>query len=291
MKKPVFTGACTALVTPFSNGKVDYSMLRKLLHRQMAAGIHAVVLCGTTGEAPTLTDEEKLTIFQQAKEFTGDDCTIIAGTGSNSTQHALTLSRAAEEVGADALLVVSPYYNKATAEGLLAHYTAVAGAVHIPVIAYNVPGRTGVDIPVEVYAQLAEIPNIAGVKEASSDITKINRIRSVCPGDFSVWSGNDSMIVPVMALGGHGVISVLSNLLPVETQAMAQAALDGDFDTAAALQIQLTPLIDLLFSEPNPIPVKAAMELLGLDCGSCRMPLTPLSSANLNKLKQVLSLQ
>lgn len=291
MKKPVFTGACTALVTPFSNGKVDYSMLRKLLHRQMAAGIHAVVLCGTTGEAPTLTDEEKLTIFQQAKEFTGDDCTIIAGTGSNSTQHALTLSRAAEEVGADALLVVSPYYNKATAEGLLAHYTAVAGAVHIPVIAYNVPGRTGVDIPVEVYAQLAEIPNLAGVKEASSDITKINRIRSVCPGDFSVWSGNDSMIVPVMALGGQGVISVLSNLLPVETQAMAQAALDGDFDTAAALQIQLTPLIDLLFSEPNPIPVKAAMELLGLDCGSCRMPLTPLSSGNLKKLKQVLSLQ
>ena len=291
MKKPVFTGACTALVTPFSNGKVDYSMLRKLLHRQMAAGIHAVVLCGTTGEAPTLTDEEKLTIFQQAKEFTGDDCTIIAGTGSNSTQHALTLSRAAEEVGADAHLVVSPYYNKATAEGLLAHYTAVAGAVHIPVIAYNVPGRTGVDIPVEVYAQLAEIPNIAGVKEASSDITKINRIRSVCPGDFSVWSGNDSMIVPVMALGGQGVISVLSNLLPVETQAMAQAALDGDFDTAAALQIQLTPLIDLLFSEPNPIPVKAAMELLGLDCGSCRMPLTPLSSGNLKKLKQVLSLQ
>ena len=291
MKKPVFTGACTALVTPFSNGKVDYSMLRKLLHRQMAAGIHAVVLCGTTGEAPTLTDEEKLTIFQQAKEFTGDDCTIIAGTGSNSTQHALTLSRAAEEVGADALLVVSPYYNKATAEGLLAHYTAVAGAVHIPVIAYNVPGRTGVDIPVEVYAQLAEIPNLAGVKEASSDITKINRIRSVCPGDFSVWSGNDSMIVPVMALGGQGVISVLSNLLPVETQAMAQAALDGDFDTAAALQIQLTPLIDLLFSEPNPIPVKAAMELLGLDCGSCRLPLTPLSSQNLQKLKQALSLQ
>ena len=291
MKKPVFTGACTALVTPFSNGKVDYSMLRKLLHRQMAAGIHAVVLCGTTGEAPTLTDEEKLTIFQQAKEFTGDDCTIIAGTGSNSTQHALTLSRAAEEVGADALLVVSPYYNKATAEGLLAHYTAVAGAVHIPVIAYNVPGRTGVDIPVEVYAQLAEIPNIAGVKEASSDITKINRIRAECPGDFSVWSGNDSMIVPVMALGGQGVISVLSNLLPVEIQAMAQAALDGDFDTASALQIQLTPLIDLLFSEPNPIPVKAAMELLGLDCGSCRMPLTPLSSGNLKKIKQVLSLQ
>ena len=291
MKKTVFTGACTALVTPFSNGKVDYSMLRKLLHRQMAAGIHAVVLCGTTGEAPTLTDEEKLTIFQQAKEFTGDDCTIIAGTGSNNTQHALTLSRAAEEVGADALLVVSPYYNKATAEGLLAHYGAIAGAVHIPVIAYNVPGRTGVDIPVEVYAQLAEIPNMAGVKEASSDITKTNRIRAVCPGDFSVWSGNDSMIVPVMALGGQGVISVLSNLLPVETQAMAQAALDGDFDTAAALQIQLTPLIDLLFSEPNPIPVKAAMELLGLDCGSCRLPLTPLSSDKLQKLRQVLSLQ
>lgn len=289
MKKPLFTGACTALVTPFLNGKVNYPMLEQLLKRQIDAGIEAVVICGTTGESATLADSEKLEMFRRAKEYVGDGCRIIAGTGSNSTEHSIALSCAAESMGVDALLVVSPYYNKATPEGLLAHYSAIAGAVHIPVIAYNVPSRTGVDIPVSVYKQLSMIPNMAGVKEASTDITKIAKIKAACPSDFAVWSGNDDQAVAVMSLGGKGVISVLSNVVPVETQAMAQAALDGDFDTAAALQLELLPLIELLFCEVNPIPVKAAMKLIGYDCGDCRLPLTPMSQENLEKMKKILS--
>lgn len=285
MKKPFFTGACTALVTPFLDGNVNYPMLEQLLKRQIDAGIPAVVICGTTGESPTLSDCEKLEMFRRAKKYTADRCLIIAGTGSNSTEHAVSLSKAAENVGADALLVVSPYYNKATPEGLVTHYSAIAGAVHIPVIIYNVPSRTGVDIPVNVYQCLAQIPNIAGVKEASSDITKIAKIKAVCPSDFAVWSGNDDQAAAVMALGGAGVISVLSNVLPVETQALAQAALAGDFDTAADLQIRMLPLIELLFCEVNPIPVKAAMKLIGYDCGECRLPLSELSLENKKRLK------
>ena len=289
MRKPLFTGACTALVTPFENGKVNYSMLETLLSRQIDAGIEAVVVCGTTGESPTLSDTEKLELFRRAKQYTGDACLIIAGAGSNSTEHAVALSQAAEDTGVDGLLVVSPYYNKATPSGLVEHYSAIAGAVHIPIILYNVPGRTGVDIPVNVYQQLSRIPKIAGVKEASADITKIARIKSACPADFAVWSGNDDQIVPVMSLGGLGVISVLSNVEPVKTQAMAKAALDGDFDTAAALQIQLLPLIELLFCEVNPIPVKAAMKLMGFDCGDCRLPLTRLTDLNFKRLTEYLT--
>ena len=289
MRKPLFTGACTALVTPFENGKVNFSMLETLLSRQIDAGIEAVVICGTTGESPTLSDTEKLELFRRAKTYVGDSCTILAGTGSNSTEHAVALSQAAEDTGVDGLLVVSPYYNKATPSGLVEHYSAIAGAVHIPIILYNVPGRTGVDIPVSIYQQLSRIPKIAGVKEASSDITKIARIKSACPADFAVWSGNDDQIVPVMSLGGMGVISVLSNVEPVKTQAMAKAALDGDFDTAAALQIQLLPLIELLFCEVNPIPVKAAMKLMGFDCGECRLPLTRLTDVNFKRLAEYLA--
>lgn len=288
MKKRIFTGVCTALVTPFLDGNVNYPMAEQLLQRQIEAGVRAVVLAGTTGESPTLTDEEKRTLFKRCKAFAGDACTVIAGTGSNSTAHAVELSKAAEDAGADALLVVSPYYNKATSEGLVAHYLAIAESVSIPIIVYNVPGRTGVDIPVAVYRQLAGIPNIAGVKEAATDITKIARIRSVCPPDFTVWSGNDDQTVPVMALGGQGVISVLSNICPVETLAMTHAALDGDFDTAAALQIELLPLIDLLFCEVNPIPVKAAMACIGYDCGGCRLPLTRLTAENMQRLRKYL---
>lgn len=289
MKQTLFTGACTALVTPFLNGSINYPMLEQLLRRQMDAGIRAVVICGTTGESPTLSDEEKLEIFRRAKQYTGDHCLIIAGTGSNCTEHAVRLSKAAEGVGADGLLVVSPYYNKATSDGLIAHYSAIAAAVHIPIILYNVPSRTGVDIPVSVYKSLSLLPNIAGVKEASTDIAKIAKIRSVCPPGFTIWSGNDDQAAAVMALGCAGVISVLSNVAPVETQAMAQAALAGDFDTAAALQLRLLPLIELLFSEVNPIPVKAAMKLIGYDCGECRLPLTPASKETLDRLKSLLT--
>lgn len=288
MKNVLFTGACTALVTPFLGGEVNYPMMEQLLRRQMEAGIRAVVICGTTGESPTLTDSEKLELFRRAKHYTGDRCVIIAGTGSNNTEHTVSLSKAAEAAGADALLVVTPYYNKATPDGLATHYSAVAAAVHIPVIVYNVPSRTGVDIPVSVYQCLARIPNIAGVKEASTDISKIAKIRSACPEDFAVWSGNDDQAAAVISLGGSGVISVLSNVLPVETQALAQAALDGDFDTAADLQIRLLPLIEALFAEVNPIPVKAAMKLTGFDCGSCRLPLTAASADTVKKLKKLL---
>ena len=288
MKNPLFTGVCTALVTPFLDNKVNYPMVDMLLRRQIDAGISAVVVAGTTGEAPTLSDDEKLELIRRAKDFAGDACAIIAGTGSNSTEHAIALSRDAEDAGADGLLVVSPYYNKATPDGLVAHYTAIAHSVSIPIILYNVPSRTGVDIPVSVYRRLSAIPNIVGVKEAASDITKITRIRRECPKDFYVWSGNDEQIVPAMALGAKGVVSVLSNLCPVETRLMAGAALDGDFDTAAALQVELMGLIDLLFCEVNPIPIKEAMGLIGYDCGHCRLPLTSLTRENRKKLMEYL---
>lgn len=289
MRKPLFTGACTALVTPFINGKINFPMMEQLLKRQIDAGVKAVVIAGTTGESPTLSDEEKITLFCKCKEYVGDRCLMIAGTGSNSTAHSVELSIAAEEAGADALLVVSPYYNKATPEGIIMHYLSICHAVSIPVIVYNVPSRTGLDIPVSVYQRLARIPNIAGVKEASSDITKIAKIRNACESDFPIWSGNDDQIVPVMSLGGKGVISVLSNVLPEETIAMCNAAMDGDFDTAADLQCRFLPLINALFSEVNPIPVKAAMKELGFDCGDCRLPLCSMSKDNLASLKHHLN--
>lgn len=285
MNKTLFSGVCTALVTPFLDGKVNYPMAEQLLRRQMDAGVRAIVLSGTTGEAPTLSDSEKLELFRRCKAYVGDNCLIIAGTGCNSTEHAVELSRAAEETGVDALLVVSPYYNKATPEGLFAHYLSIAHAVHIPVIAYNVPSRTGVDIPVSVYKRLSYVPNIIGVKEAGADITKVTKIKKECGHDFTVWTGNDDLIVPSVSLGGQGVISVLSNVCPGETVAMVNAALAGDFDTAAALQCELQSLIELLFCEVNPIPVKAAMKCIGYDCGGCRLPLTGLTKENQKRLE------
>jgi len=288
LKSPIFNGVCTALVTPFWAGKVNYPLVEQLLKRQIEAGVPAVVLSGTTGEAPTLTDEEKLTLFAKCKACAKDNCAIIAGTGSNSTAHTVALSCAAQEVGADALLVVSPYYNKATPEGLIAHYLSVANAVSIPVIVYNVPSRTGVDIPVAVYKHLSVHPNIVGVKEASPDITKITAIRYACGDDFTIWTGNDDQIVPCTALGGNGVISVLSNVLPTETLQMTNSALRGDMQTASALQCRLYPLIKALFSEVNPIPVKAALEILGYDCGGLRLPLCDISRENREILQMLL---
>ena len=288
MKHPFFSGVCTALVTPFLKDTVNYPMLEQLLRRQYDAGIRALVICGTTGESATLTDEEKLTMFRYAKKSGPEDLRIIAGTGSNSTAHAIALSQAAQDAGADGLLVVSPYYNKATPEGLYLHYAAIASSVQIPVILYNVPSRTGVDIPVEVYRRLSKIPNIAGVKEASSDIRKIARIRSQCPDHFTIWCGNDDLAVAAMALGAKGLISVVSNIEPEITGSMIGAALDGDFDTATALQLSLLPLIDALFQEVNPIPVKATMAMIGYDCGGCRMPLCGPSEDTVALLKDLL---
>ena len=273
MKMPLFSGVCTAIITPFLGNQVNFPLLERLLQRQIDAGIPAVVLCGTTGESPTLTDQEKIEIFRRGKAYAGDRIKIICGTGSNDTQHAIHLSIAAQEAGADGLLLVSPYYNKGNLDGQLAHYIAIAQSVKIPIILYNVPSRTGVDLSVALYQQLSQITNIAGVKEASTDIVKTARIRNACGPDFHVWSGNDEMAVASMALGAQGVISVLSNVLPFETQSMAKAALGGDFDTAADLQCRMLPLIDALFRETNPIPVKTALKILGYDCGACRLPL------------------
>ena len=284
MNQSIFSGVCTALVTPFLNGQINFPMLDKLLRRQIDAGVKTVVVAGTTGEASTLTENERIELFAKSKMYAGENCAIIAGTGCNCTQRAIETAIAAQNAGVDGLLIVTPYYNKATPDGLFAHYDAIAEAVTIPIILYNVPSRTGVDIPISVYQRLAQIPNIIGTKEATTDITKITKILAACP-DFAVWSGNDDMIVPNIALGGCGVISVLSNLLPEETVRMTNCALNGDFKTAAAMQRQFQPLIELLFCEVNPIPIKAAMQLCGYDCGSCRLPLTEFTNENKRHLE------
>ncbi len=285
MNEQLFSGVCTALVTPFIDGKINYPMAEMLLKRQIDAGVRTIVLAGTTGEAPTLSDPEKIELFHRCKSYVGDSCMIIAGTGTNSTARTVELSVAAEQAGVDGLLVVSPYYNKSTTDGLYAHYRSIANAVSLPIIVYNVPGRTGMDIPVSVYARLSAIPNLVGVKEASNDITKITKTRCACSNRFTIWTGNDDLIVPAISLGARGVISVLSNICPAETADMVQAALNGDFDTASSLQCQLQPLVELLFCEVNPIPVKAAMQYIGYDCGNCRLPLSCLSKENQNRLR------
>lgn len=289
MNAPLFSGTCTALVTPFLNGQVNYPLMERLLQRQIDAHIRCVVICGTTGEAATLTDNEKLELIRRTKEYAGDSLTVIAGTGSNSTEHAVWLSMEAEKRGADAVLVVSPYYNKATEEGLFAHFAAIADAVRIPVTLYNVPSRTGMDISVDACRRLSRIGNIVGIKEASTSISKISNILSQCSPAFSVWSGNDDMTVPVLSLGGRGVISVVSNVFPELVEAMTAAGLAGDFDTAAALQRRIQPLCDVLFREVNPVPVKAAMKILGFDCGDCRLPLTKAKAETEILLRRLLS--
>lgn len=288
MTRPLFTGVCTALVTPFLNGKINFPMVQQLIHRQEDAGIQALVLAGTTGEAPTLSDREKLELFEKSRQYARSDTMIIAGTGSNCTAHAVELSKAAEAAGANALLVVSPYYNKANPDGLISHYLSIAHATSLPIILYNVPSRTGLDMPISVYQRLSRVPNIAGVKEASADITKITRIRNACPSTFTIWSGNDDQAVPAISLGAKGLISVVSNVAPYETASMCNAALDGDLDTASQLQSDMQALIEAMFREVNPIPVKVAMELLGYDCGPCRLPLGKLSKENIQQLKDLL---
>ena len=288
MKKPVFTGLCTALVTPFRGGKLDDDMLCRLICRQIEAGADAVVLGGTTGESPTMTTDEKLMLFQIGVDTAAGRCKIIAGTGGNCTERAAELSVRAAQIGVDGLLVVTPYYNKTTQTGLVKHYQAVCEAAQMPVIAYNVPQRTGMDIGLDACRELAKMPGIAGIKEASGDITKVGRILTACGEDLPVYSGNDDQTVPVMALGGLGIISVASNVVPTEMKALTNACLGGDYVRAAQLHRRLLPLMDLLFCQVNPIPVKAAMKMIGLDCGDCRMPLDGLIPENAVKLQNCL---
>ena len=284
MKRAVFTGLCTALVTPFRGDGVNYEMLEALIERQIRAGAEAIVLAGTTGESPTLTDREKLEIFRIGVQTAAGRTKIIAGTGSNSTAKAVAMSAKAAELGADAILAVTPYYNKSTQPGLIRYYTAVAQAANLPVIAYNVPSRTGVDIRADTCRLLAEIPGIAGIKEAAGDLSKVAHIMGALP----VYSGNDDQTVAVMALGGAGVISVASNVVPESMKALTDACLNGEYPKAAAIQQKLLPLMDLMFCQVNPIPVKAAMALAGFDCGNCRPPLDVLPDGDMQKLRECL---
>ncbi len=277
LKQPVFSGVATALVTPFSGGRIDWSALDGLLERQLAAKIPALVLAGTTGEASTLSAEEKSALWRHCADFVRSRAVLIAGVGTNDTAASVRLARLAADCGADALLAVTPYYNKCTQEGLIAHYTALADATPLPLILYNVPSRTGVNLLPETALRLSAHPRIAGLKEASGSISQVAKVKALCGEAFHVWSGNDDQTVPMLSLGADGVISVLSNLLPEQTAAMVHAAQRGDRDEAAYLQLQLLPLIDALFSRVNPIPVKAALARMGLCQNELRLPMTPMS--------------
>ena len=289
MKKPVFEGVATAIVTPFHLGTIDFSAMEQLLDAQLAAGIDAIVVCGTTGEASTMTDNEKLALIAHTVKYCAGRCRVIAGTGTNDTAHTLQLSRVAASMGADAVLCVTPYYNKCTQDGLIAHYSAIADEIPCPVIVYNVPSRTGVDVSVDTCRVLSAHPNIGGIKEASGSLPKAARILDACGDALPVWSGNDDLTVPLMALGAKGVISVLSNVRPRLTLQMVRACRENDLLAAGQLQTRLMPLIDALFCEVNPIPVKQALAVEGFSIGLPRLPLTPLSGSHLPLLEQALS--
>ncbi len=289
MKRPIFTGSAVAIVTPFRERGVDLEALGKLLDFQLENGTDAIVVCGTTGEASTMTYQERAETIAFCVRHVGGRVPVIAGAGSNSTENAVTLSREAERQGADALLVVTPYYNKATQAGLIRHYRTIANATALPIILYNVPSRTGVSIAPETYAALAEQPNIVGVKEASENLGNVQRTRKLCPEDFTIWSGNDDETVPICALGGKGVISVVANILPAEVRRLTQLCLKNDFAAAGKLQVHLKDFCDTMFCEVNPIPVKTALGLLGWRVGELRSPMCPPSGENLERIKTVLA--
>ncbi len=286
MRTPVFTGSCPALVTPFDqNGNIDYDAFGRQIDYQLAAGVDAVCVCGTTGESATMSIREHIAAVDYCVKRVDHKVKVIAGAGSNDTSAAVYLSLHAQDSGADALLHVTPYYNKCSQTGLIKHYEYIADRVELPVIMYNVPSRTGVSFAASTYQQLAQHPRINGVKEASGNFSLLAHTRFLCPEDFYVWSGNDDQVVPMMALGAKGVISVASNIIPDVMLRMSHLCLDNDFQAASELQIQYMDLIDALFCEVNPIPVKAAMNLMGMEAGILRLPLCDMSDANRNALK------
>lgn len=284
MKHTVFKGAATALITPFKNGAIDYFAYEKILEQQISGGISALVVAGTTGEGSTLTDSEHRDIIDFTVEKVAHRVPVITGTGSNDTAYAIELSKHAEKSGADALLLVTPYYNKATQNGLYESFKAVADSVSVPCIVYNVPSRTGCNIQPATAKRLSEIENITGIKEASGDISQVAKIAQLCGDNLDIYSGNDDQIVPVLSLGGKGVISVLSNILPHETDEICQKFFGGDTKGALELQLKYLELISALFCEVNPIPVKAAMAAMGMCENSLRMPLTVMEDKNAEKL-------
>lgn len=286
----IFKGAAVAIVTPFTEDyQVNYPKLAEILDDQIARGTDAIVICGTTGEASTLTHEEHLEAIRFTVEHVKGRVPVIAGTGSNCTETAIYLSQEAEKFGADALLVVTPYYNKATQKGLIAHFTAVANSVKLPIILYNVPGRTGCNIQPETAVALAKnVENIVGIKEASGNISQVAKLMQLAEGCIELYSGNDDQIVPILSLGGIGVISVLSNVAPKETHDIVAKYLDGDVAGSRELQLKAIPLVDQLFCEVNPIPVKAAMNLQGWEVGPLRMPLTEMEPSHQENLKKAM---
>ena len=287
----IFEGAGVALVTPFKeNGEVNYEKLEEIVEEQIAGGTDAIIACGTTGEASTMSHEEHLDVVRYVCQVTKKRIPVIAGTGSNCTETAVYLSVEAEKFGADGLLLVSPYYNKATQKGLICHFSAVAEAVKIPILLYNIPGRTGVTIQPETIASLCKnVDNIVGVKEASGNFSAMATMMNLADGRVDLYSGNDYQIVPLLALGGKGVISVLSNIAPAQTHAICQAFFDGNPAESARLQLAAIPLIAELFREVNPIPVKAAMNLMGKGVGPLRLPLTEMEPQNQEKLRAAMT--
>lgn len=286
----IFTGAGVAIVTPMKeNGDINFEKLGEILEEQIAEGTDAVIICGTTGESSTMTHEEHLEAIKYTVEKVNKRIPVIAGTGSNCTETAIYLSKEAEQYGADGLLLVTPYYNKATQKGLIAHYTAVANAVKLPIIMYNVASRTGCNITPETAAYLAEhVENIVGIKEASGNIAQITQLAALTRGKLDIYSGNDDQIVPLLALGGKGVISVLSNVAPRYTHEIVAKFMDGDVKGSCEMQLNALPLIHALFSEENPIPVKAAMNLMGKEVGPLRMPLTEMEDGHKEELKKAM---
>ena len=284
----LFKGAGTAMVTPFENGKVDYRRLEALLDWQIGSGIDAVITCGTTGEASTLNDKEHIETVEFTVKKTHGRVPVIAGAGSNDTHHAVYMSEKLEEKGADGLLIVTPYYNKCTEKGLIKHYIKIAESVNIPVILYSVPGRTGVNISPAVVKELHSHPNICGIKEASGNIAQVVDIAGFVSDDFALYSGNDEMIVPVLSLGGTGAISTLSNIMPSDTAKMIHLYLAGDTEQAKEMQISLKPLIDALFAEVNPIPVKAALSMMNKVLPEYRLPLCPAENKTLYEIMTLL---
>ena len=284
MKKTVFTGAATAIITPFKNNKVDFESFERLINWQIDEGIDALVVCGTTGEASTLTDDEHREVIKFAVEVVGGRVPVIAGTGSNDTDYAIDMTKFACEAGADAVLVVTPYYNKATQKGLIKSFTAIADAATKPVILYNVPSRTGCNILPATAAVLAEHDNIVAIKEASGNISQIAALARAVGDKMDIYSGNDDQIVPILALGGKGVISVLSNPMPRATSKMCHDFLDGNIAESRRSQLELLPLVDALFCEVNPIPVKAAMAEMGFCENSLRLPLTEMEDDHKAKM-------
>ena len=289
-KMAIFKGSGVALVTPFAaDGKVDYPKLKKLCDYHVENGTDAIIICGTTGESSTLSEAEHIDVIAKCVKYVGKRIPVVAGTGSNDTNTAIYLSKEAEKAGADACLLVTPYYNKATQKGLIAHFTAIANSISLPCILYNVPSRTGCNILPETAVTLARnVENIVAIKEASGSISQVAKLASIAEGCIDIYSGNDDQVTPLLSLGGIGVISVLANVAPRETHEMVASYLAGDVKKSAEIQLKSIELCDALFCEVNPIPVKAALDLMGWDCGTPRLPLTTIEDAHLEQLKKAM---